>query len=187
MLTIALAGSRHLQSPAIVAPVVRAALAAGHQLRVGCCVGADALVIQAALAAGGAQQLHVHGIGALGGVGRAQWAQGWCSLSAVSAVRAAQGAGAHVHGWCGGSAPIPLAARLIRRSQAVIAGASALILFAPGAGSLAVAALAVTRGMPVFAFGPLPAPVPGSAGAWAPSSLFGLPCWAWQLAQASLL
>lgn len=104
MTTFALAGSRRLQSPAIVAPVVQAALAAGHQLSVGCCVGADALCIQSALAAGGAEQLHVYGIG-IPCAGATTRNHGWCSFSAVAAVRAALLAGAHVHGGCGGDAP----------------------------------------------------------------------------------
>ena len=174
----ALAGSRSISSHPAIAPVVQAALAAGASLRVGCCTGADALVIQSALQAGGASQLRVFAQFAAGG-------QGWCSLSATLAVGAALHGGASVQFGAGGPLSLPLAARLVRRSQAVIAGAQALVLFAPGAGSLSVAALAAAAGAQVFAFGSLPAPV-SAAGAWASSSLFGLPCWQWQPAQASL-
>ena len=181
MPTFALGGSRNLSSHPAIAPVVQAALAAGHTLRVGCCTGADALVIRSALAAHGAAALRVFAQFAPGGAGA-------CSVSAVGAVAAALAAGASVRFCAGGpvfAAGVQRSARLIRRSQAVIAGAQALVLFAPGAGALSVAALAAAAGTQVFAFGSLAAPV-CAGGAWAPSSLFGLPCWAWQPAQASL-
>ena len=183
MLAIALAGSRSITSHHAIAPVVQAALASGASLSVGCCVGADALCIHAALAIpSGPQALHIYGIGCCVGAS----ARGWCSLSAVGEVRAALAAGAHVLPWCGGSARIPLAARLVRRSQAVVASAQALMLFSPGFGSLATAAFAAARSMPVFVFGAPPAPV-CAGGKWAQSSLFGRPCWAWQPTQARLI
>jgi len=114
---------------------------------------------------------------------------GACSLSAVAAVQSAARCGASVCWQAGGPPAVPLAARLARRSAAVVRGASALVLFAPGAGSLASAALAVAAGVPVFVFSSAGAPlagVPGQAGAWVPGSFVGLSCWAWVGAQAAL-
>lgn len=181
--SLALGGSRHLQSSALVGQVVRAALAAGCQLSVGCCVGADQQVIAAALAvSGGAARLSV--FAQFAGVWRAV---GACSVSAVAAVRAAVEAGASVQFLAGGSLAVPLAGRLIQRSQAVVQSARALVLFAPGQGSLAVAAFAVSVGRPVFAFGTgAPIAIPGAGGRWVTSSLFGLPCWSWQASQLNL-
>lgn len=178
---------------AVVSAVVQAVLAGGGSVSVGCCVGADAQVIQSVLAAGGAARLSVFGVGGLlCGVGR-----GWCSLSALPAVLAAAAAGARVSWWAGGSSVVPLAARLIRRSQAVVSSAQALVLFQPGSGSLAVAAIAVAQGKTVLAFSghslPVlpggcqpPAPIPGCAGAWVPSFFAGFACLQWQPAQVSL-
>ena len=75
--------------------------------------------------------------------------------------------------------PLPLSARLWRRSCAVVRGAGALLLFEPGAGSLAVAGFAVGRGLPVVAFGAVPPGAPrGCEGSWESRRLV-FPCWGW--------
>lgn len=190
--SVAFGGSRSISPSmqAVVSAVVQSVVAAGVPVSVGCCIGADAQVIQSALAAGGAARLSVFaafGPGALGA----------CSLSAIPVVSWAAAVGARVAWWAGGSAVVPLAARLIQRSQAVVASAQVLVLFQPGLGSLAAASSAVAQGKPVFAFSghslpavsggcQPPAPVPGCAGSWVPSSFFGFSCLQWQPAQASL-
>jgi hypothetical protein len=181
---VALLGSRSL--PPSAAPVVAAVLAAlgPVPLRVGCCVGADALAVAAALSAGAASRLSLFAAFGPGGVGA-------CSLSSVGGVAAALAAGASVAWWAGGGAAVPLPARLSRRSAAVVAGAALAVAFAPGAGSLSALAVAVRAGCPVLAVAQLaPAPVPGCAGAWSPAPFPGLPagwaCWAWSPAAVQL-
>lgn len=152
-----------------------AAAAAGCSgWRVGCCVGADQLAVSALVGAGQAQRVRVFAAFGPGGAGA-------CSLSAVSSVSAAAAAGASVSWWAGGGAAVPLRGRLAARSAACVRGASALLLFSPGAGSLAVAgAAAVAAGVPVWAVAPAaPAPVPGFSGAWVRGSFLGFAAWCW--------
>lgn len=177
-------GSRSL--PSSSAPLVRswvaAALAAGCvHVATGCCTGADALVIHAALAHG-PQCLRVFVAFGPGGLGSAG------SVSAVADVAEASRTGARVSYWSGGPASVPVAARLAQRSAAAVRACAAVILFSPGRGSLAATATtAASLGRPLYAVCPVaPAPVPGHAGAWQPAQLFGLPCWCWQPAQLSL-
>ena len=174
-------GSRHLQAPSpLVASVVQSVLAAGHSVHVGCCVGADALVIQSALVCFVRSSLVVFAVSHPSG-------KGAFSLSS-SMPGFAQKAGAVVHWQAGGSLSVPLRGRLISRSLAALAGCSAAVFFSPGSGSLAVASHAVSQSIPVFAFQEqAPAPVPGCAGQWVQSSFQGLPCWSWQSAQLSFI
>ena len=145
----------------------------GVSLRVGCCVGADALAVVSALAWGGAARLSVFAAFGVGGAGA-------CSLSAVQPVAAAVRAGASVRFLAGGPLSLPLAARLWRRSCAVVRGAGALVLFDPGAGSLAVAGFAVAQALPVVAFAAgAPGSPRGCAGGWVAAHLVGVPCWLW--------
>jgi len=173
---LALAGSRSLSTSALVVPVVAGLLASPVRvsLRVGCCVGADALAVVAALAWGGASRLSV-----FAAFGTSPTYPGACSLSAVEPVAAAVRAGASVRFLAGGPLSLPLSARLWRRSCAVVRGAGALLLFEPGAGSLAVAGFAVGRGLPVVAFGAVPPGAPrGCEGSWESRRLV-FPCWGW--------
>ena len=96
--------------------VVGSLLRAGRGIGVGCAAGADALVIAATLAAGGAPSLSV--FAAFGPEG-----QGAGRSSALLPVWLAQRAGASVSFFAGGESP-PLLARLARRSQALVSAVS---------------------------------------------------------------
>jgi predicted Rossmann fold nucleotide-binding protein DprA/Smf involved in DNA uptake len=176
-MSVHLGGSRSLSSSPIVGQVVRAVLASGQAVHVGCAVGADQQVVQAALAAGGQSFLVVFAVFS------SSWLGAW-SGSAVGAVMAAAQAGASVSWLAGGGLQLPLVARLIRRSQAALAGCSASVFFLASpssSGSLAVAGHAVAAGQPVFAFCSfLPQAPRGQAGRWVSSSFMGFSCWLWQ-------
>ena len=173
-------GSRALQSSPSIQLVLALVLHRGASVQVGCCVGADALVINSAVSLGAAGRLSISSAFAQGGGGS-------CFLSAVSAVAAAAAAGASVSWLAGGPLSVPLPARLSRRSQAALAGASCAVFFQPGSGSLAVAAHAVAARLPVFAFcSTTPQPIPGYPGAWVAAQFTGLACWQWQAAQIPL-
>ena len=77
----------------------------------------------------------------------------------------------------GDSAPMP--ARYLLRSIAAFQGCSQAVFFSPGNGSIAVARECVRAGLPVFAFGDQPAPVPSVSGQWVASSFMGFECWQW--------
>lgn len=169
---VAFGGSRVLVAAAApqLRPVVGAVLAAGARVSVGCCVGADLLVLNAVRAAGASLRLSVFAAFGPAGVGS-------CSLSAVAGVQAAQACGAQVLWWAGGAAAVPLRARLARRAAACVQSAAALVLFRPGAGSLAAAVPAAVRaGLPVFVFAPS---APASGPRWSSGSFAGFPCWCW--------
>lgn len=182
-------GSRSLASSPLLAQVVAAVLASGESVHVGCSAGADAQVIACAHRSASFQQVRVFAAfgapvpsPALVGL----LFPGSCSVSAVRVVQAWAQAGGSVSWLAGGSLSVPLAARLIRRSLAALAGCSVAVFFTPGSGSLAVAAHAVAAGVPVFAFGSMPAAIPGAAGSWVPSSFRGFACWQFQPAQQAL-
>jgi hypothetical protein len=180
-------GSRSFAGRSSIAAVVNAALRSNCLVSVGCAVGADALVCGCVVGAGSARRLSVFAVGGLSGAG-------FWSGSAVSVVSAAARAGAQVSWWAGGGEALPLRARLVRRSQAGLVGASVACFFLASpesAGSLRVASLAAAAGVPVFAFcGSRPAALVGLLGAWVPGSFAGLsaagglPCWAWSPAVA---
>ena len=189
-------GSRSLVPPSpLVGQVVGAVLASGAPVHVGCSAGADALVVECVLSwsaqqqgsrialspvrSSSFQQMRVFSAFAPSGAGA-------CSVSNVQGVCQFAQAGGSVSWLAGGSLAVPMAARLIRRSLAALAGCSAAVFFAPSSGSLAVASHAVKSGIPVFAFGPMPAAIPGAAGCWVSSSFFGFSCWQWSAAQMSL-
>jgi len=182
-MAVHLGGSRSLPSCPLVGQVVRAVLASGQAVHVGCAVGADQQVVQSALAAGGHSFLFVFAAFS------ASWVGAW-SGSAVAAVMAAARAGASVSWLAGGGLQLPLVARLIRRSQAALAGCSASVFFLASpssSGSLAVAGHAVAAGQPVFAFCPfVPSAPRGCAGHWVAASFFGFSCWQWQPAASQL-
>jgi len=177
---VLLGGSRSLVSSPAVAPVVESLLAAGCSLSVGCSAGADALALGAVLACGAAARLSVFAAGSAAGAG-------FWSGSAFAAVSEAAALGARVS-WCaGGALSLPLRARLLRRSLAALSGCALAVFFQPGPGSLAVAAAAAARGLPVVAFAPsAPAALASCAGAWSPCSFCGLSAWCWSSAQVSL-
>jgi len=186
-MSIHLGGSRSLPPSPLVGQVVRAVLAQGQAIHVGCASGADQQVVSSAIAAGGSSSLFVFAVGECVGAGSPF---GFWSGSAFPAVLAAAQAGARVFWGAGGPSfgpqALPLKARLSRRSQAALAGCSASVFFlaSPASpGSLSVAAHAVKAGQPVFAFacgfsGP-PAPLRGQAGQWVAASFLGFSCWQW--------
>ena len=159
-------GSRSLSPAASIPLVVRAVLAAGQSIHVGCQSGADQQVIQSAMSVPCKASFLV------------VFAQA-PQAGAPSHVLAAKRAGHLVHFQAGGAvAPVP--AQFLLRSLAGLAGCSAAVFFWPGHGSLAVSTHAVHAGQPVFAFGPCPQPVPGCSGSWVPGSFLGFSCWQWQ-------
>ncbi len=182
-------GSRSLPSSAVLAQVVGAVVAEGSVIHVGCATGADQQVIKSALVA--PSQLRVFASFGLSGIVEQEQSVilgtvhkypfiGYCSASAVHQVMAAHMAGVSVSWWAGGSASVPLAARLIRRSQAAFQGCAEAVFFSPGAGSLAVAGYAVKAGLSVFAFSQsAPAPLAGLRGEWCITWFHGFQCWGW--------
>lgn len=186
---VALAGSRQLppRASALVARVVRSLLRSGCSLAVGCASGSDAAVLSAAVAAGGASRVSVFVAFGPSGLGA-------CSASAPSAVAAAAAAGSAVTWWAGGSASVPLHARLPARTGAVVASAGALVVFFSSPcsrGSALAARRAAARGLPVVAF-PLhfaASQLPSlGAGRWVPTRGFGpwRDAWLWSSVQSDL-
>lgn len=125
---------------------------------VGCCSGADAAVLSAALpwsvsAPPGFAAVRVFAAFGPGGVGSWRCSAVPLVLSAASAPRCL------VRWWAGGGASVPLVARLRARSRALASalpvGSSAFVaFFGPGSsrGTAGSCRAAVARGVPVFAF-----------------------------------
>ena len=158
----------------------------GAAVQVGCAAGADAQVIRFFVFGLGAAFLSQLSVFAVGGA----CGSGFPSVSPFSLLQAVA---SRVRWWAGGSAAVPLRARLIQRSCAAFAGCSAAVFFlssASSSGSLAVAAQAVKAGLPVFVFScgfsAAPASLAGQAGQWVPGSFFGFPCWQWQPAAVQI-
>ena len=179
MINIHFGGSRALTQKHFsqVSQVVNATLATSAGIHVGCAVGADQFIIQAASACPG--QLHIF----------AQFSQigsGSFAGSALASVFTAHQSGIPVSYLAGGPLSIPLRARLLRRSIAALRGCALSVFFLSNpasAGSLNTAAQAATMGMPVYVF---PLGFPGNPqalrhlpGAWQPSSFAGFPCLQW--------
>jgi hypothetical protein len=163
-----------------VGQVVSAVLASSQSITVGCATGADQQVIQA-VSPSSFSQLRVFAAFAQSGNG--SW-----SGSAVRQVQQFEAMGGYVQWLAGGSLAVPMVARLMSRSVAGLAGASAAVFFSPGVGSLKVAGVAVQRGIPVFAFGSRPAGSPrGCDGRWVAAQFMGFPCWHWASAQLSFI
>ena len=165
-------GSRSLSASfaPLVSRVVSASLARGFSLRVGCARGADRLVVAAVLAQSAADRLSV-----------------FCAGFPGSRLVAAGAAGARVVPWAGGASSLPAVARLALRSRRSAVGCSVAVFFlsSPASrGSLVCAGFASSIGAAVFVFScgfsGAPAPLPGCAGSWRPSSLASCPCWRWQ-------
>ena len=184
MSSIHIGGSRSLSPTPIVGQVVRAILASGQAVHVGCALGADQAVIQAASRVPARHSFLVV-FAAFGPGGAGAW-----SGSAVQAVSQAKQAGFLVHFLAGGPLAVPLVGRLMRRSQAALAGCSASVFFLASPGcpvSLAVAGKAVAAGQPVFAFCSVCPQAPrGCAGRWVSALFLGFPCWQWSPAQGAL-
>lgn len=178
-MSIYFGGSRSLSPSPVLSQVVGAVLASGASVRVGCSAGADQQVISCAIRSRSFSQVSV--FAAFGAGGQGSW-----SGSAVKVVQGFCHGGGSVSWLAGGPLSVPLSARLILRSVAGLRGCSAAVFFSPGAGSLAVAAHAVAAGIPVYAFGSMPAAPRGCAGAWVASQFFGFSCWLWQSAQPAL-
>jgi hypothetical protein len=179
MKNIYFGGSRSLpaQAQPYIERVIGASLASGHSISVGCAVGADQQVILAALRSSSFQQVRV--FSAFDQAGKGAW-----SGSAVSTAQAFAQAGGSVAWLAGGPLSAPLVGRLMARSIAGLAGASAAIFFAPGIGSLKVAGVAASRGIPIFAFSKSRPALPrATAGAWGRSAFLEFPCWQFQPAQ----
>jgi len=179
MIKIHFGGSRtlHQNQFSKVAQVVQASMAAGAAVHVGCAAGADSAVIQAALS--DPAKLFVF----------AQFSEsgkGSFSGSAVQQVLKAQAADAQVTFLAGGPLSVPFRGRLMRRSIAALAGCSFAVFFLAhpySAGSLAVAAAAATKNIPVYVFpqgfSGQPVPLRSLPGAWRPSTFAGFPCLEW--------
>lgn len=155
-------GSRNFaQVSSHLSSVVAAVVAAGQVVHVGCQRGADQAVVQSCPPS----SLLVFAVAP--------------ALSSCAwHIRVACGLGAGVRVAAGGSSA-PMPARFLLRSIAAFQGCSQAVFFAPGAGSLAVARECVRQGLPVFAFGEQPAPVPSVSGQWVGSSFMGFSCWQW--------
>jgi hypothetical protein len=199
---VAFAGSRSLGpwAAGLVGSVVRAAAASGASVGVGCCRGADHLVLSAALPAllpVSVRRLRVFAAFGPGGAGA-------LPSASPSLVLAAAGSGVPVSWWAGGGLRVPPRARLARRSRALVSwaaagpgpGAFVCFLASPvSRGSLRAAAFAASLGLPVLAFPvgclspvpPLASPAP--PGRWSRVSGLGPgvpPAWLWAPDQAPL-
>lgn len=181
---VAVAGSRALPAggAALVAEAVRALVASGCSLAVGCCRGADAAVLSAVPAS--------RVLCAFGPAG-----EGAGSASAVGPVLAFASSGGVVAWWAGGGPAVPLFARLARRTRVVVSSASSGLVLFPSSpesrGSWLAAELAVARGLPVvvvpLGFSPSLLPSLG-AGGWVRANASGVfgGAWCWVTGQGEL-
>lgn len=126
---VAFSGSRAVASSPLMAAAasiaVREVSAAGGLVSVGCCIGADAAVLNSAVSLGLAPSVSIYaafGPGAMGAVSLSNW----------DGVYRASDSGATVHWWAGGDQNVPLRARLVNRSLACIRSASVLVAFVVG-------------------------------------------------------
>lgn len=171
----AFGGSRSLgaEASALASEAAALLLQGGAELVVGCCKGADASALSAAVGAGLANRVSVLGaFGPLGPAGR--WPAGACPASAVASVRAAVRGGATYQPWAGGPGSLPLSSRLSARTRAVAAAASAgaVVVLAPGSrGALILARAVARRGLPVIALPVAGGQLPDLSGCrWVPAS-----------------
>ena len=146
---VAIAGSRALPPTGhkVVARVTRAIIGGGCRIVVGCAQGADAACISAALDCDAGRRLSV--MAAFGQLGQGASR----SVSNVYGVSSAVAGGAAVTWWAGGGESVPLAARLARRTRAVVGAADAglvVVMSSPmSRGSLLAARTAAARGLSV--------------------------------------
>jgi hypothetical protein len=182
VVSILFCGSRSFSSfPVVQGPVSRW-LASGGVVVCGSSAGADALVVRAALAAGGASALRVLAAFSASGAGAG-------SCSSVPSALTASSAGASVVWLAGGPLSVPLRARLAARSAAAASLSAGGVVFSAGGplgpGSALVVFSLVSSGRPVWLFSPAPAPLPFLAGSWVPSLFCGFPCFRFSPAQLS--
>ena len=180
----AVGGSRSLSrsGQAVAQYVVSELLTSGERLAVGCCLGADAAVIGAAVHDGHARRLQIFSVfGPLAVSRGAVAAAGVCASSAVGTVAAAVDLGASITPWAGGGPDLHIKARLRNRTGRVARAATAGgVIVADrefGPGSLLLAAQLAAHGCPTYAVtlaALVPAPGPG---AWVSGYFLGLPCW----------
>lgn len=179
MSSVYFGGSRSLSQKwqALVGSVVQSVVSSGQSVQVGCQSGADQQVIHSACLLPhpfNSPRLFLVVFAVAPSLALSPRLVQWAVTRGVS-----------VRFSAGGSAPIK--ARYLLRSIAAFQGCSQAVFFSPGSGSLAVARECVRSGLPVFAFGSCPAPVPSVAGQWVKSSFAGRFCWQWQApAQLSL-
>lgn len=157
-----------------VAAVVGSVLASGRAVAAGCAAGVDALVVSAAVAAGGGPRLFVFaafgpsGLGALPG------------SSSLAGVSASVRAGASVSWWAGGApGPVgsgrrvpPVVGRLVGRSLAFVRFCAAS---GPGSGLVGFVSSAPERPFAPAASGGWPSCGSGSWGSLGAAALLGLP------------
>ena len=172
---VAVAGSRRLPPGAgsVLAGALSPLVEAGRSFVLGCCVGADVLALSCL------PLVRVEVLAVFGPLGL-----GAGAFSAVAAVVAHARAGGAVRWFAGGSPSRPLGARLVARTRAVVAAASAGLLLFPASpssrGSWLAARVAVGRRLPVVAvpLGFAAAALPSlGAGAWQPAGVAG--AWRW--------
>lgn len=185
MVSLLFFGSRSLSGPASpdLPRAVSSWLAAGGRILVGSASGADALVVRAAVRAGGAGSLSVFAAFSRSGLGVGPW-------SSLPSARAAAAAGASVFWLAGGPLSVPLRGRLAGRSAAAASLAGGGVCFSAGGrlgpGSSLALSLLASRGRPVWCFAPsAPAPVPCVAGSWVADLFCGLSCFRFSPAQRS--
>ena len=174
---VGFAGSRALPLSAsgLVSSVVSAVVGSGSPVAVGCCVGADALVLRSALAVGASVSLFA--VGSSSGAGF--WS-GSCAGLLSLASRCAS-----VVWLAGGPLSVPLFARLARRSSALLASVASaggsLVVFVsspPSArsGSWRLVWSALFSRVPVVVFPVSGCPLPSACGLfpvrWSPSPVF---------------
>jgi len=168
-------GSRHplsnAHAQAQLHAVVRAVIASGSSVHVGCCMGVDRAVIKAA-SPSWFSHLRVFAQFCQSGAGFLQGVSNPSVHLLPSSI---------VSFLAGGSLQVPASGRLINRSVAALQGCSAAVFFAPGSGSLAVAAHAVAAGIPVFAFSSYPPALINGQGSWLPAVFHGFSCWQWSV------
>ena len=180
---LALGGGRHLTSPAAAAFIKNwiktAAATTPITLNVGCAIGADEAVITAALEIG---TIPTTVFSIFSSTGAGCWRD-----SATKTILAAASANPPNFTFCwsvgDASKPLPLSARLARRSACVNVASNLAVWFAPGHGSLAAAATSIRTnpGRPVIAVcniaPPLLIAVPD--GRWIQISMCASPAWLW--------
>ena len=114
----AVGGSRSLSQAgqAVAQYVTSEMLASGARLAVGCCMGADAAVIRAAILDCHARRLKIFSVfGPLATSRGAVAAAGVCASSALGTVAAAVDLGAAIVPWAGGGPDLHIKARLRAR------------------------------------------------------------------------
>ena len=143
MIVIAFVGGRALRSPLVQRCAGKAA-AHGHQVSVGCCVGADAAALEGA-ASHNPDSVRVFAAFGPDGAGS-------CSLSNTKRVIEFAEHGGLVSWWAGGHKFVPLKARLALRANACVESADLVVAAfqdGPSVGTLRAVYHALDIGLPV--------------------------------------